>query len=128
MSVIAQLLLVFAFSSSTMQDETYTYVDGNNNTYAITSTALDYIPVKKADSSSGTYSGGEPKKVVITKTQFAEIQAIIDRIEQDKVHLIPARNMGCGTLSRKNGKPIYIDMHSRNKVALEAELQTLLRR
>lgn len=124
MPVFAFVLL--AFFSFSMKTRTYTYIDGNNNTYVLTPSALDYKPVKKEESSSGTYSGGEPKNVAVTREQYAKLEGIIDLIKKDKANIIKDRQMGCGTLSVNNAKPVYIKMASKNKGLLESELQAVL--
>ena len=110
-----------------MKYKAYTYVDGNNNTYVITSSLIDYRPVSKEMSSSGEYSGGEPKKKVINQEQFDKIEAIMLLIRKDKTNYIENRSMGCGTLYVKgNKRPIFIKSSSKYKSDLERELQELI--
>lgn len=49
------------------------YSDQNNNVYVVTSSELSYDPVTELESSSGTYSGGEPYKVSIKASEYEEI-------------------------------------------------------
>jgi hypothetical protein len=76
------------------------YIDGNNNAYVIEADRLSYEPVTPAQSSSGTYSGGEPKRAAITSDQHASITALIDRIVTDGANHLATRPMGCGTIVR----------------------------
>ena len=119
-------MILLAFLSFTMKTKTYTYIDGNNNTYVLTSSTLDYKPIKKEESSSGTYSGGEPKNMAVTREQYVKLEGIIDLIKKDKANIIKDRSMGCGTLAVNNAKPIYISMTSKNKGLLESEFQAML--
>ena len=122
------ILTITALSlcSFTMKPKTYTYIDGNNNAYSIASTVVEYKPVSKENSSSGTYSGGEAKKITITTEQFLKIEGLINAIKKDKKNYVDTRQMGCGTLAVNNRKPVYIAMGSENKKALEAELLVIL--
>lgn len=56
----------------------YTYGDGSANLYKITPGTLEYIPVQKEQSSSGSYSGGSPKSVRISKVDYARLAALLD--------------------------------------------------
>lgn len=58
-----------------------TYYDKNNNTYSISPNMVSYRPMTPEMSSSGTYSGGDPKDVEIDGSVFKEI-------------LIPALELG----------------------------------
>jgi hypothetical protein len=122
-SFIAAFLL-FAFA---MKKKSYTYIDGNNNTYTITQLHVDYKPVSKENSSSGTYSGGDPKKIGISKEQFEKLLSLMNGVKSDKPNQLPQRNMGCGTLYMKGeGKPVYIGMNAKSKADLEGELKLIL--
>jgi hypothetical protein len=117
--------LMLALFSFTMKTKTYTYIDGNNNTYVFNKYMVDYKPVKKEESSSGNYSGGEPKRVDIRVDQFKKLEEIIGLIRKDKANIIKDRMMGCGTLLVNNAV-FYINMSSKNKALLESELQAVL--
>ena len=123
--LILSFFMVSLYSFN-VKSKAYSYTDGNNNTYLIRSTSLEYKPISKENSSSGTYSGGEAKKITITKEQFSKIESLIDSIRKDKKNIIDSRPMGCGTLAVNDGKPIYIALGSTNKNALEKELTALL--
>lgn len=103
----------------------YTYIDGNNNEYTITSDSLIYSPITPAESSSGEYSGGEPKRVKISSEQFLKIESIIKSIQKDKSAQIDNRLMGCGTLL-VGKKTIYFRSDSNLKDDLEKELKSCL--
>lgn len=103
----------------------YTYIDGNNNCYEISSTLLNYIPIQKENSSSGEYSGGEAKKIALSETQFAEIEKLIHAILKDKQYLEDNREMGFGTITIGN-KAKFIDRNSPLLKNLNAHLTNLL--
>jgi len=66
----------------------YEYADGSANRYIITSDSLEYDPVTPAESSTGTYSGGEPKTVSLSAEQFKSISQVIDKALANKdVHI-----------------------------------------
>ncbi len=48
----------------------YTYTDQNNNVISISSERITYNPIAAEESSSGTYSGGDPKSVKISEENF----------------------------------------------------------
>lgn len=56
----------------------YQFADGNGNVYLLTAKELEYIPVKPEESSSGFYSGGEPKSVTLTTGQFDSLKSLFD--------------------------------------------------
>jgi hypothetical protein len=99
----------------------YVYVDGNNNTYSI-GRRLEYIPVTKAQSSSGEYSGGEPKSVEISEEQLAALGALVDRIVGDTANVLSERPMGCGTVIRDGLRTFF-----RSSSPLKAELERMLK-
>jgi hypothetical protein len=59
------------------QSPIFEYADGNANRYILTNNALEYIPVKPEESSSGVYSGGTPTMIKITPEQHQQIHATI---------------------------------------------------
>ncbi len=64
----------------TMNTLSYTYIDTNNNSYRISADSLSYRPISKEMSSSGTYDGGEPKKISLNPKDFQAIQEQIEAI------------------------------------------------
>ncbi|MFI5203379.1 MAG: hypothetical protein ACHQF2_02695 [Flavobacteriales bacterium] len=77
---------------------TYGYADGSGNVYKLTSDNLEYIPVKKENSSSGEYSGGEPAKVSVSKAQFDVLVSMMKGIILDKSIHIENREMMTGMI------------------------------
>ena len=81
----------------------YEYADGNGNLYVITRGNLSYVPVKPEESSSGTYSGGNPKTVSLTSEQFELIREALEKGIKSN-NLIRDRVKMSGAISIVNGK------------------------
>ena len=129
MKIITKFAAIFIFSfaifSFAASIKKYTYVDGSNNVYSLTQDSLDYDPISPNQSSSGEYSGGEPKTVKITTEQFAKLETIILALSKDKKSHEKTRQMGFGTLE-VGKKIIYINSSSTLKSDLEKELKLCL--
>lgn len=68
--------------------ETFQYADGSANRYIISKEMIEYVPVKKENSSSGFYSGGEPAKKEITPEEFSLIERMLMAlIDQRNLHI-----------------------------------------
>jgi hypothetical protein len=82
-------IFIFILLISCMNDQIqYEYADGNGNRYVIRKAALQYIPVTPAESSSGTYSGGDPAEVSLSSDQFKTLQVLLeDAISQKRIHI-----------------------------------------
>lgn len=66
-----------------------TYTDANNNQYFIDSGFIKFRPVSKEDSSSGTYSGGEPEDIEIDMEDFMNIYFLVENaFINQQLHLI----------------------------------------
>jgi hypothetical protein len=102
----------------------YIYTDGNNNKYEVYKDRINYIPVTKENSSSGIYSGGEPKNITIDKNIYNQIQKLIKQTIKDKKYHLTSRIMGCGTIS-KNNKTIFISRESKSLNNLETYLKEI---
>lgn len=102
----------------------HAYVDGNNNTYEI-GDRLDYVPITPAHSSSGVYSGGDPKSVALDADARAALIELLDRIATDTDNVLDTRPMGCGTVIRGETRT-FCRASSPLKQALETMLRGLL--
>lgn len=51
----------------------FDYADGNGNVYSIRGLHLSYKPVSPEESSSGVYSGGEPREIDLTQVQVDSV-------------------------------------------------------
>lgn len=82
--LIINLLNISCMSNTTL----YEYADGSANVYKLTSTTLEYIPVKKEESSTGMYSGGDPKTEAITKTQYESVSKLLESaLSNTSIHI-----------------------------------------
>jgi len=122
LSLIALAIGLYSF---VMKTKTYTYIDGNNNDYVITKDSISYIPITPEKSSSGIYSGGEPKKVKITKEQFSKIEGMMKAIQKDKKSHADKREMGYGTIVIGK-KSIFLSTSNKQKQELEQELKLIV--
>ena len=100
------------------------YIDGNNNTYEI-GDRLDYVPITPAQSSSGMYSGGEPKSVALDADRRAQIVELLEQIVADRAYLLPARPKGCGTVVHGD-EHSFVSADSPLKLELERLLKSQL--
>ena len=88
MRLVNFILFMFILSSCMSQSIHYEYADGSANRYVITSTQLEYIPVKPEESSTGMYSGGDPKKVTLNPEQYEAIQGVLEKaINTPSIHI-----------------------------------------
>lgn len=107
------------------RSKTYRYIDGNNNDFEISADSLIYKPVTQAQSSSGNYSGGNPKRIALLPAQFEEIEEIIQALLKEKDAHESGRLMGCGTLVMGK-KALFIKADHSLKIQLESVLRKFL--
>lgn len=80
--------LILLVTSCMRQPITYEYADGSANLYLLTETSLEYLPVKPEESSTGMYSGGEPKTITITPDQFNELKSLLENaLANTSIHI-----------------------------------------
>ena len=100
---------LFIFSGNGFPQD-YSYSDGSANTYKVAPGKLEYIPVKKENSSSGTYSGGTAKTVKISDADYRVLSQLFEEGIAGKVSQTERRVMMSGVISRavKNEKTVVI--------------------
>lgn len=94
----ASLLIVLVFMNAAPKEYTkITYLDRNNCKLEITPTTISYIPITKAESSSGMFDGGEPWKKEIDNDVWFEINSQINaHISNKKKHFKrTSKTLGC---------------------------------
>lgn len=109
----------------------YSYSDGNNNTYEIKKWELAYKPVTPIESSSGTYSGGQPKTIKLTQADYDKVIDILNKAIEDKSMHIDERVMMSGMIrvEKKGGNQFYIlGARSQSKYEIEKLLKEILER
>lgn len=103
--------------------------DQNNNIYLMTASELEYRPVRKEESSSGVYSGGEPKTILLEAEQWSQIKALVQAILDNKSIQIEERRMLTAFLTITDSleqKERYIITRSEELSALLSYLKSVL--
>ena len=100
------------------------YNDGNNNVWEIDYAAIQYKPVTKQESSSGLYSGGKNRNIVISPEQYSELQELAQAALNDKSAHIDNRKMGSALLIFE-GRGLILDMNASKKKSLDDFLRKL---
>ena len=59
-----------------------------------------YNPVTPKESSSGTYSGGSPRKGAMTPAQVSELKRWVQQLKDDSANHAEQRGMGTGAIHR----------------------------
>ena len=76
----------------------YEYADGSANLYSLEGNTLSYDPVKPEESSTGMYSGGEPKTVQLTQHQADSIRLLMEEAFTHNTAHIQDRLKGSGAI------------------------------
>lgn len=93
----------------------FDYADGNGNLFSVTQTKLSYKPITKEMSSSGFYSGGEPKVVSLTFLQKKKLEKAFQKMTKAPSNeLEKDRLKGTGVLKFKTQEEekIFIFQHN----------------
>ena len=110
---------------------TYMYSDGNMNSYSVKDMEIKYEPVTKEESSSGMYSGGEPRAVVITPHELNKLTVLFEGAISDSSCQQAKRSMGSGLLIRYNKttaeKKVILKYKSEQLDKIDAALKDLIK-
>ena len=132
MRIVTYAILLNLLNFSCMNKATvYEYADGNGNTYRIQASSLEYIPVKKEESSSGMYSGGEARTVAINAEQYRDISALIESALNNTGIHINDRVMMSGVvraISSQNTRSCIIKPGSDELIGIEQALAEMMGR
>ncbi|MBK9260095.1 MAG: hypothetical protein IPM54_09695 [Polyangiaceae bacterium] len=82
---------------------TVSFFDGSANGYVFSVGNVEYRPVKREESSSGRYSGGEPFKRAIDAPTYAKIANAMNAAIDAKATHIQNRTMLSGVISIRCG-------------------------
>ena len=123
-SIISFLFMISSFITA---QENYIYSDESSNNYIISETQIKYEPVTKENSSSGTYSGGEPKTKTLSKTDFEKISALFKEVFTAKVDQQQNREMMTGLLIHKKGKKTIQQVVIKPKSTYISKIEVLLK-
>lgn len=120
--------LAFLFITVSLSSQVnYIYSDGSSNSYNISETQIKYDPVTKENSSSGTYSGGEPKTKTLSKSDFEKISILFKEAFAAKAEHQQNREMMTGLLIHKKGKKTIEQIILNPKSAYINKIETLLK-
>lgn len=93
------LMAIFvAACASTKKTQMIYYTDQNNNSYSLSVSQINYRAIKPEQSSSGTYSGGNDRRVNISKKQFEKILTLAEQLFEDPSSHAERREMGTSIL------------------------------
>lgn len=101
-----RIFLVLFFNltlTACMNSTSYQYADGSANVYVLTSDSLEYIPVKPEESSTGFYSGGDPKRIALTPEAFRNLRAMLETAKKKHEIHIPDRIKTSGMITTLSG-------------------------
>lgn len=128
MKLFCLSLLLLAGSCMKTSNQ-YEYSDGSANRYVITQTTIEYIPVKPQESSTGMYSGGEPKLVSITNEQFKVVAKLFETaFENTNAHMTERPKMS-GLITSISGNltnQAILKPNSDEKQEIESLLKAML--
>lgn len=123
------ILILLVNLSCMNSDFRYVYADGSANRYIITSETLEYDPVTPEESSTGTYSGGDPKTISISAEQFEAISRLLDDEVKNKAVHIEDRMKTSGAISVTRGSAstqVILAPGCAEKGAIESLLKKML--
>lgn len=104
----------------------YEYADGNANRYVLTPDSLQYIPVLAQESSSGMYSGGQPKVVTISIDDFEVLESHLKNlVKRVELHSTNRMKMS-GLIKDKDSQKAVIIKPCPELTALDSLLQVTL--
>ncbi len=109
---------------NTKMNKLISYIDGNNNVWEIDYSAIHYKPVTKQESSSGLFSGGKNRNIVISPEQYSELQRLAQAALEDKTAQLDKRQMGSALLIYEEGQ-LILGMDSKVKNSIEGFLREL---
>lgn len=95
-------VFVLLFMSGHTFSQDYRYSDGSANSYIVSPGKLEYLPAKKKNSSSGSYSGGTAKVVNLSDANFRELSALLEEGIAAKPPHTERRVMMSGVIRRNS--------------------------
>jgi hypothetical protein len=123
------LLFIMGVACKTMKPTQYRYSDSSANTWKISTDSVEYIPMTPEMSSSGMYSGGNPVKKQISKSDYNKVKSEINNIVMNMSIQIKDRTKLSGVITiiedQKKDLTILIDK-SPEKESLEKLLKKLI--
>ncbi|TGN06985.1 hypothetical protein [Leptospira ilyithenensis] len=129
-------LFFLGFAATTYlsaEPTTYQYLDGNGNRFLVSGDSkktIQYIPITAEQSSSGTYSGGDPVTKIINEKEYSVLADYFNKALDQKKIRIQNRVKGSGFVSVQGKKKqgYILDGSSVEKKELESYLFFLIGR
>ena len=111
-----------------MKLEAFRFIDMNNNTYYGKPDQLSYDPIQPHESSSGTYSGGEPQEVVLEQSHWTIVKILIQAIiDNESIHMEQRQMLTSRLQVTIDGqKQSWIIRRSEEQAAFNAYLKQVL--
>jgi len=104
----------------------YIYTDGNNNTWRIWKSCVEYIPITPAQSGSGIYSGGVPVTVRLEPKQYAELRQLLQQAVNDvTLHKVNREKGDSAITEKQSDRTIYLARSSKWQKKIENWLKNL---
>jgi len=103
----------------------YSYSDGSGNTYHLYKNRVEYLPIQPSESSSGTYSGGQPAVRKLGQEDYNLIRTALESGIADTASHVSDRAMNTGLIVRRTrGKDEtwILDSRSIAKTMIETRL------
>lgn len=124
------VFLINLMLTACMNTTTYQYADGSSNVYILKPDSLEYIPVRPEESSTGFYSGGDPKKTVLSPEEFRHVSTLLEAARRKlEIHVSDRiKNSGqITTLSGTKKTRFVIKPGCKEMTEIETELKRLLK-
>jgi hypothetical protein len=106
----------------------YHYADGSANLYKISQNTIQYIPITKEKSSSGTYSGGEPKTLTIHDIEREQLILLLEKALLSKDEQHDKREMLTGVVAKFRGENEIQTVILKQKSPLKNEIEAYLKK
>jgi len=112
--LLSPLFLIFPLSQSCGGEKvqppwSLSYSDGSGNSLRFAqdredgSAEFEYLPVRPENSSTGIYSGGEPRQGRLDAKQVKELQKHLGKLESDASLRVEDRDKGTGAFTVREG-------------------------
>lgn len=104
----------------------YDYYDGAGNKYEIKELKLSYFPIKKEESSSGTYDGGVAYTKELTKLDLVKFVDVFERALWNEKGHSSRREMGCGTIRKYQMNELVSQVYLRRNSSSMLEIDKMI--
>lgn len=95
---------VITKTNNSIEEVIYNFSDGSGNTYTVFPTEIKFEPMTPEMSSSGNYSGGEAKTLLLSNKQYNLIVKTLNQGINNKESHITEREMGSGLITKSTSE------------------------